>query len=107
MTVRPTFTSSFNRTIHTLDQNGFIRDWLVSPAWIKPATNLEAVLKSKGDPFGKDGRWVLTNGPDIAPLKEKIYKKRPFHPDQVMPEICEGGNLAWISPGNHGTDRGF
>ncbi len=106
MTARPTFTSSFNRTIHTLDQNGFIRDWLVSPAWIRPATDLDAVLESQGDPFGKDGRWVLTNGPDIAPLKERIYKKRPFHPHQVMPEICEGGNLAWISPGNHGTDHG-
>ena len=106
MNTRPIFSSSFNRTIHTLDQNGFIRDWLVSPAWIKPATDLDALLISRGDPFGKDGRWVLTNGPDIAPLKEKIFKKRPFYANQVMPEISEGGKVSWISPGNKGVDHG-
>lgn len=106
MTSRPIFTSSFDRTIHILDKHGFIRDWLISPAWIKPATDLDALLSSVGDPFAENGRWVLTNGPDIAPLKEKIYKKRPFHADQVMPEVIEGGKVSWISPGNHGTDQG-
>lgn len=106
MTSRPNFTSSFNRTIHTLDHKGFIRDWLISPAWIKPANDLDALLDSKGDPFGRDGRWVLTNGPDIAPLKEKIFKRRPFHSKQDMPELIETGVVRWIAPGNSGTDEG-
>ena len=68
-----------------LDDNGFIRDWLITKAWICPADDLEKLLKDSGDPFGKDGRWVLTNGPDIAPLKGKIFKNQPFTAQQTVP----------------------
>ena len=91
--------SIFNRTTHTLDKNGFIRDWLVTDSWISPATDLGELLEDSGDPFGKDGRWVLTNGPDIAPLKCKIFKRRPFRTDQTMPEISEGTSVQWKMPG--------
>jgi hypothetical protein len=41
-------------------------------AWITPADDLGKLLQDSGGAiFGKDGRWVLTNGPDIAPLKRK------------------------------------
>jgi hypothetical protein len=106
MTNRPVFTTHFNRTIHTLDGHGFIRDWLISPAWIQPANDLDALLKAHGDPFGKDGRWVLTNGPDIAPLKEKIYQRRPFHSVQKISDIVEFGPMTWIAPGGRKTDQG-
>ena len=78
MEITPRFTSCFNRTIHQLDRRGFIRDWLISEAWIARADDLDQVLASTGNPFGKDGRWVLTNGPDIAELKAKLFQKRKF-----------------------------
>jgi hypothetical protein len=95
----PRFTDNFDRTIHLLDKNGFIRDWLITKAWITPAEDLGKLLKDSGDPFGKDGRWVLTNGPDIAPLKAKIFKNRPFIADQschVLLKVakCHGRHLA-------------
>jgi hypothetical protein len=87
-----------------LDQNGFIRDWLVTKAWITPALDLGALLQDSGDPFGKDGRWVLTNGPDIAPLKAKIFQNRPFESDQRMPQVLEGGPVSWKAPGTAQLD---
>lgn len=87
-----------------LDQNGFIRDWLVTKAWLTPALDLGALLQESGDPFGKDGRWVLTNGPDIAPLKAKIFQNRPFESGQVAPEILEGGPVSWKAPGTAQID---
>ena len=88
-----------------MDKNGFIRDWLITKAWITPADDLGTLLKDSGDPFGKDGRWVLTNGPDIAPLKAKLFKNRPFIADQAMPKVIEGGEVSWKAPGNAGVDR--
>lgn len=87
-----------------LDKNGFIRDWLVTKAWITPALDLSALLQESGDPFGKDGRWVLTNGPDIAPLKAKIFQRRPFESNQVAPQILEGGPVSWKAPGTAQID---
>ena len=89
----------FNRTTHLLDRRGFIRDWLVTDSWITPAKDLDELLTSQGDPFGKDGRWVLTNGPDIAPLKSKIFGKRPFVTNQELPQLLEGGPVKWKAPG--------
>lgn len=100
----PLFTDNFDRTIHLLDKNGFIRDWLVTKAWITPADDLGKLLKDSGDPFGKDGRWVLTNGPDIAPLKGKIFKNRPFTAKQTMPTVIEGGEVSWLAPGTAKKD---
>jgi hypothetical protein len=87
-----------------LDKNGFIRDWLITKAWITPADDLGNLLKDSGDPFGKDGRWVLTNGPDIAPLKAKLFKNRPFTTAQSMPTVIEGGEVSWKAPGNAKVD---
>lgn len=98
------FTNIFDRTIHLLDKNGYIRDWLVTKAWITPADDLRSLLQDSGDPFGKDGRWVLTNGPDIAPLKGKIFKNRPFITDQLMPTVTEGGAVNWKAPGTARVD---
>jgi hypothetical protein len=76
----------------------------VTKAWITPADDLGKLLKDTGDPFGKDGRWVLTNGPDIAPLKAKIFSNRPFTTSQTMPKIIEGGEVSWKAPGTAQVD---
>lgn len=103
----PKFSSTTNRTVHLLDGNGFIRDWLVSDSWISPANDLDQVLSSSGDPFGAEGRWVLTNGPDIAPLKEKLFQRRQFITEQKTPEIVEGGEVAWLEPGSKKAQSGI
>lgn len=102
----PNFTSHFNRTIHLLDRNGFIRDWLMTDAWISPANDLGKILSEKGNPFNEGGRWVLTNGPDIAPLKEQLFNARPFYQNQEMPELLEGGKVEWRAPGTGKQDVG-
>ena len=79
---------------------------MISKAWISPADDLGLLLEAEGDPFKKDGRWVLTNGPDIAPLKTRIFKNRPFTLDQKMPEIKEGGEIEWAAPGTGKLDKG-
>jgi hypothetical protein len=84
------------RTIHSLDERGFIRDWLVSPGWGTPCDDLAQVLESTGSPWGSDGRWVLTNGPDVAPLKEKLYRRHPLLLTQPLPDVVEGGAVEWI-----------
>ena len=94
MEITPRFTSCFNRTIHQLDSRGFIRDWLISEAWIARADDLDQVLASTGNPFGKDGRWVLTNGPDIAELKAKLFQKRKFVVEQSLPTVIESGKIS-------------
>lgn len=93
------------RTVHALDERGTVRDWLVSPAWSAPCDDLEAVLDAAGSPWGPDGRWVLTNGPDVAPLKERLHARRPLVTAQELPEAIEGGPLSWIAPGG-GRDTG-
>lgn len=47
---------------------------------------------------------MLTNGPDIAPLKAKLFQKRVFEIAQVMPEILEGGAVSWKAPGTAQLD---
>jgi len=100
------FTSFTNRTVHLLDKNGFIRDWLITDAWISTASDLDQVLSGEGDPFGVDGRWVLTNGPDVAPLKSKLFEKRPFIVKQDLPAIVEGGDVTWLEPGSGKSQTG-
>lgn len=102
----PRFTDNSDRTTHLLDHNGFIRDWLATEAWISPAKDLEKLLSATGDPFGPEGRWVLTNGPDIAPLKERIFANRPFTTEQIMPSIIEGGSVNWREPGTGKVHEG-
>lgn len=99
------FSDIYDRTVHNLDEHGFIRDWLITKAWITPAEDLGTLLNSEGDPFKKDGRWVLTNGPDIAPLKARIFKNRPFTVEQKLPVITEGGEVEWAAPGTGKLDK--
>ena len=46
-----------------------MRDWLVGPAGRTRATTSTPCSSRPASPWGPDGRWVLTNGPDVAPLK--------------------------------------
>ena len=95
------------RTTHSLDSSGLIRDWLVSPAWKSPCGDLLGVMvDSDGEPWGPDGRWTLTQGPEVAPLKERLYRYRPLVIDQTQPKIEEGGPVSWVSPGAVSTDTG-
>lgn len=93
------------RTVHDLDRNGFVRDWLAGPAWAAPCTDLDQLLNPDGDPWGPDGRWTLTNGPDVAPLKQRLYRSHPIVTDQTLPDIVEGGPLSWVAP-TGGSDAG-
>jgi hypothetical protein len=95
-----------DRTVHDLDPDGTIRDWLASPAWSTPCDDLDRVLDATGSPWGDTGRWTLTNGPDVAPLKSRLYRNRPLVTDQPLPDVVEGGALVWRAPGDTGTDTG-
>lgn len=83
------------RTVHQLDTRGNIRDWLVSPAWSAPCADLAEVLVARGDPWGPGGRWVLTNGPDVAPLKSLLYQRHPLLAEQDLPPVVESGPVSW------------
>ncbi len=99
-------TAPTGRTVHTLDPDGLVRDWLVGPAWSTSCDDLDAVLAADGSPWGPGGRWVLTNGPDVAPLKARLYERRPLVVDQELPEPVEGGAVRWTAPGGHRVDEG-
>ncbi len=85
-----------DRTVHTLDERGTVRDWLVGPAWSEPADDLAEHVDPTGDPWG-DGRWVLTNGPDVTPLKQRLYRSRPLRPT-VVPDPVEGAPVHYTGP---------
>ncbi len=96
-----------DRTVHALDRSGLVRDWLVGPVWATPCDDLDDVLEADGSPWGPEGRWVLTNGPDVAPLKRRLYERRPLVVDQTLPEVVEGGELTWRAPGGSRVDTGL
>ncbi|MFI5776136.1 hypothetical protein [Nocardia sp. NPDC051570] len=83
------------RTVHTLDRRGYVRDWLTAPAWSTPCTDLDRILEATGSPWGPRGRWMLTNGPDVAPLKSRLYHHHPLLLDQELPPVLEGAAFAW------------
>lgn len=87
-----------DRTVHRLDERGAVRDWLVAGAWGEPADDLHHLLAADGSPWGEDGRWALTNGPDATPLKRRLYARRPLRREQDLPEIAEGGPVAYAGP---------
>ena len=87
-----------DRTVHELDRRGYVRDWLVGPVWSHQCIDLDSVLSATGSPWGPDGRWVLTNGPDVAPLKSRLYERRPLVVDQPLPVVVENGAVSWHSP---------
>ncbi|WP_188189953.1 hypothetical protein [Nonomuraea sp. SYSU D8015] len=84
------------RTVHALDGRGTVLDWLVSPAWAQPADDLGDHLEADGDPWGERGRWRLTNGPDVTPFKEQLYRHRPLPRDPVTEPITEGGPIRYL-----------
>jgi hypothetical protein len=86
------------RTVHLLDGTGTVRDWLVAGGWSEPVAELADLLDTEGDPWGERGRWVLTNGPDVTLLKRALYEARPLWTDQPLPEIVEGGPVAYRGP---------
>lgn len=86
------------RTVHRLDGNGTVRDWLVAGGWSEPVAELADLLDADGDPWGERGRWVLTNGPDVTLLKRALYELRPLWTDQPLPEVVEGGPVAYRGP---------
>lgn len=87
-----------DRTVHRLDGRGTVRDWLVAGAWHEPADDLKEVVAADGSPWGPDGRWVLTNGPDVTPLKRRLYARRPLLPGQSFPPVSEGGPVSYTGP---------
>lgn len=91
--------SGKGRTVHALDERGTVRDWLISPAWSEPADDLGKHLAAEGDPWGERGRWRLTNGPDVTPLKEELYRHRPLGRDPVPGPVVEGGEIRYTGPG--------
>jgi len=101
---RPNFSTPTERTVHILDENRFIRDWFITDSWSAPCDDLARVLKADGSPWGERGRWVLTNGPDVAGLKARLYKKRKIVTDQKLPQLIEGGKVKWQAPGGKKVD---
>lgn len=92
------FTDPTNRTVHATGADGTVRDWLVSPAWAVPCQDLAEFLPSQGDPW--DGRWVLTNGPDVGLLKERLAQAHPLNLSVPVDEPVEGGSLRWSFEGS-------
>ncbi|HEY0497395.1 MAG TPA: hypothetical protein VGD48_16740 [Kutzneria sp.] len=43
-----------------------------------PVPEADLGLAASGSPWGADGRWVLTNGPDVTTLKRRLYLARPL-----------------------------
>lgn len=78
---------------HQLDERGAVRDWLVAGPWAAPL-DLDGVLDATGSPWGQDGRWVLTNGPDVTPFKASLYHREPLA-DQPPPAVVSGGEARW------------
>jgi hypothetical protein len=95
------------RTVHALGDGGAIRDWLVSPSWRASCdADLATLLRADGPPWGADGRWTLTQGPEVAPLKERLYQRRPLVTGQALPAVEEGGPVSWVAPGGTAVDEG-
>lgn len=95
------------RTVHGLGAGGAITDWLVSPAWRSScAGDLAALLPAAGSPWGADGRWTLSQGPEVAALKGRLYQRRPLVLDQALPSVVEGGRVSWVAPGGGPASTG-
>jgi len=79
-----------------------VRDWLVRPVLAAPVPAEDLGLAAAGSPWGPEGRWVLTNGPDVTPLKRRLYLARPLSPDASVPEVVEGPDFRRIHTGVDG-----
>jgi len=91
-------THDSGRTVDVTDAAGTIRDWVSSPVWATPCEDLDRFLALDGEPWG-EGRWVLTNGPDVGPFKERLAAAHPIDEPAELPEIVEGGPVGWAVEG--------
>lgn len=94
-------TAPAEQTVHRLSPAGFVRDWLVSPVREWPCEDLGLVVDADGPPWDTDerlGRWRLTQGPDVAPLKQQLYDASPPPLPARLPDVAvdvvAGGELA-------------
>lgn len=87
------------RTTHNTTADGTIRDWLVSEVWSAPCEDLDRFLDTDGDPWGERGRWVLTNGPDVAELKQQLAAAHRLARGVVLPDAVEGRAFTWEAHG--------
>jgi hypothetical protein len=81
---------------------GSVRDWLIRPVVAAPVPEDDLGLAASGSPWGPDGRWVLTNGPDVTPLKRRLYLARPLSIAASVPEVVEGPEFRRIHTGADG-----
>lgn len=98
-----------SRTVHRLGPDGVILDWLVGPVWEQPCTALDDVVSPDGSPWDEDGRlgrWRLTNGPDVAVVKDALYAVRSptVPPSPPSLDDAEGAGFTWPSPFAGGAD---
>ena len=49
---------------------------------------------------------MLTNGPDVAPIKERLYARHPLVTDQALPDPVEADSFTWVAPGGDRVDEG-
>jgi hypothetical protein len=75
---------------------------VVRPVIAAPVPEADLGLAASGSPWGADGRWVLTNGPDVTPLKRRLYRSRPLPTDLAVPEVLEGSDFRRIHTGMDG-----
>lgn len=96
---------STGRTVHVTAADGTVLDWLVSPAWTEPATDLADHVVPDGDPFTVDPgesrlpRWVLTNAPDASPLKERLALAHPLPSAPPKGRLAEREEISWQAGG--------
>ncbi|GAC1386238.1 MAG: hypothetical protein NVSMB48_24730 [Marmoricola sp.] len=89
------------QTVHRLSAFGFVQDWLVSPVWESACDDLGLVVDGDGSPWDdaeRLGRWRLTQGPDVAPVKHQLYEARPAPLPTSLPAVVAGGEIRWTSP---------
>lgn len=72
------------------------------PVVTAPVPDSDLGLAATGSPWGPEGRWVLTNGPDVTPLKRRLYLSRPLPVDQPPPDVVEGPEFRRIHTGVDG-----
>lgn len=83
------------QTVHRLSTTGFVRDWLVSPVRETPCDDLGLVVDADGPPWDSPerlGRWRLTQGPDVAPVKQALFEALSV-PLPSLPEVLSGDAL--------------
>lgn len=107
-----------DRTIHSLDSRGAVRDWLVSPAFSVGA-DLAGQLPADGQPWRGEhdaladpvshvgARWVLTNGPDVTLLKERLLPTVALGSPAVGAPIEGGAFTLSTGPGNAAGEHDF